>query len=147
MLTAPGIEGTEFYMAPEVLGSTYYEPQRADVWSVAIIFFCLVTTYFPWDKPTESDHEFELFRTSPPSHDTGGERPAVGPWRILRRLPSESRPIIEQMLLVNPERRPEMSQVLQSPWLANVDACSQAQSGEVHKATGHEHLLMTKSKE
>ncbi|KAF8163221.1 kinase-like domain-containing protein, partial [Crassisporium funariophilum] len=45
---ATGIVGSDPYLAPEVLNKEPYDPRKTDVWSVAIIFLCMVLRRFPW---------------------------------------------------------------------------------------------------
>lgn len=42
-----------------------YDPQPADVWSLAIIFCCMTLRRFPWKAPRQSDNSFKLFSSSP----------------------------------------------------------------------------------
>ncbi|EIN07482.1 Pkinase-domain-containing protein, partial [Punctularia strigosozonata HHB-11173 SS5] len=45
---ATGVVGSDPYLAPEVLEDKPYDPRKTDVWSVAIIFMCMVLRRFPW---------------------------------------------------------------------------------------------------
>ncbi|CAR28794.1 hypothetical protein ZYGR_0U01530 [Zygosaccharomyces rouxii] len=59
---AHGIVGSDPYLAPEVLSHTKcYEPQCADVWSIGIIYCCMMLKRFPWKVPRETDENFRLF--------------------------------------------------------------------------------------
>lgn len=77
----------------------------------------------------------------PPS--SGPPRPEVikGPWRLLRILPRESRYIIGRMLIVNPKHRAPLDEVLTDEWVRNIRACQQEPSGEIVRASGHDHVL------
>ncbi|KAF7984030.1 hypothetical protein HWV62_17543 [Athelia sp. TMB] len=48
---ATGIVGSDPYLAPEVLSKEPYDPRKTDVWSVAIIFMCMILRRFPWTIP------------------------------------------------------------------------------------------------
>ena len=48
---ATGIVGSDPYLAPEVLSQDSYDPRKTDVWSVAIIFLCMILRRFPWKIP------------------------------------------------------------------------------------------------
>lgn len=48
-------------MAPEVLSRTWYNPQVADIWSLAIIYCCMVMGKFPWSEARYSDDAFAWF--------------------------------------------------------------------------------------
>lgn len=59
---ASGIVGSDPYLAPEVLTSDAYDPRKTDVWSVAMIFLCMVLRRFPWKLPDpKSDASFRAF--------------------------------------------------------------------------------------
>ncbi|KAG8987557.1 serine/threonine protein kinase [Tulasnella sp. 427] len=48
---ATGVVGSDPYLAPEVLSQETYDPQKTDVWSVAVIFMCMILRRFPWKIP------------------------------------------------------------------------------------------------
>lgn len=59
---ATGVVGSDPYLAPEVLSEDNYDPRKTDVWSVAIIFMCMVLRRFPWKIPDpKSDPSFRAF--------------------------------------------------------------------------------------
>ncbi|APA12998.1 hypothetical protein SS1G_08494 [Sclerotinia sclerotiorum 1980 UF-70] len=61
-----GIVGSDPYLAPEVYDEKRYDPQPADIWSLAIIFCCMSLRRFPWKMPRITDNSYKLF-ASPPS--------------------------------------------------------------------------------
>ncbi|KAF8797945.1 Pkinase-domain-containing protein [Phlegmacium glaucopus] len=64
---ATGIVGSDPYLAPEVLINDSYDPRKTDVWSVAIIFLCMVLRRFPWKIPDpKTDPSFKAFVTAHP---------------------------------------------------------------------------------
>ena len=63
-----------------------------------------------------------------------------GPWRLLRLLPRESRYVIGRMLDTNPEKRASLEEIYAEPWLQR-ECCSQDETGQVHRMTGHDHVL------
>ena len=64
---ATGIVGSDPYLAPEVLTSEKYDPRKTDVWSVAIIFLCMVLRRFPWKIPdAKTDPSFKAFVNAHP---------------------------------------------------------------------------------
>lgn len=42
-----------------------YDPQPADVWSLAIIFCCMTLRRFPWKAPRITDNSYKLFVAPP----------------------------------------------------------------------------------
>lgn len=64
---AKGVVGSDPYLAPEVLRESEYDPRLTDVWSVAIIFMCMILRRFPWKLPdTKADASFRLYVKSHP---------------------------------------------------------------------------------
>lgn len=62
LIPATGIVGSDPYLAPEVLGGGAYDPRKTDVWSVGVIFVCMVLRRFPWAVPDrERDNSFKAF--------------------------------------------------------------------------------------
>lgn len=59
---ATGIVGSDPYLAPEVLSGQPYDPQKADVWGIAMIFLCMTLRRFPWKIPDpKTDINFRSF--------------------------------------------------------------------------------------
>ncbi|KAK4703552.1 hypothetical protein P7C70_g2660, partial [Phenoliferia sp. Uapishka_3] len=64
---ASGIVGSDPYLAPEVIGKKEYDPRLTDVWSVAIIFMCMILRRFPWKLPDiKTDASYRLYVSSHP---------------------------------------------------------------------------------
>ena len=64
---ATGIVGSDPYLAPEVITQETYDPRKTDVWSVAIIFMCMILRRFPWKIPdAKADPSFRAFVNSHP---------------------------------------------------------------------------------
>ena len=61
-LKATGIVGSDPYLAPEVISEESYDPRKTDVWSVAMIFLCMILRRFPWSLPDpKTDSNFRNF--------------------------------------------------------------------------------------
>ncbi|KAF7304785.1 Protein kinase domain-containing protein [Mycena kentingensis (nom. inval.)] len=64
---ATGIVGSDPYLAPEVLSGEPYDPRKTDVWSVGIMFMCMVLRRFPWTIPNpKTDPSFKAFVNAHP---------------------------------------------------------------------------------
>ena len=202
--------GSDPYLAPEVYDERKYDPQPADVWSLAIIFACMSLRRFPWKAPRVTDNSYRMFiaephtdpeeashkeraksatevavaapeerRTSEPAHGpshhhhhrhppdgsadgTQGKADEVsrnsaappgsridapkgevmkGPWRLLRLLPRETRPIIDAMLKIDPKKRATMADIMADSWVNNSPACEQIEQGKILRAGIHTHTL------
>lgn len=98
------------------------------------------------NTPVASEHDSHSRNGS---IDAGSERPSTaegkevikGPWRLLRILPRESRHIIGRMLKVDPTERATMDEVLEDEWVLSSRVCYQDESGTVHRAENHQHVL------
>ncbi|KAI9741524.1 MAG: serine/threonine protein kinase [Claussenomyces sp. TS43310] len=65
VVLASGIVGSDPYLAPEVYDEQKYDPRPADIWSLAIIYCCMVLRRFPWKMPRVTDHSYKLFAATP----------------------------------------------------------------------------------
>ena len=66
-IPASGIVGSDPYLAPEVLHKDTYDPRLTDVWSVAIIFMCMILRRFPWKIPDfKTDMSYRLYVNTHP---------------------------------------------------------------------------------
>lgn len=66
-IPASGVVGSDPYLAPEVLHKDTYDPRLTDVWSVAIIFMCMVLRRFPWKIPDmKTDMSYRLYVNTHP---------------------------------------------------------------------------------
>jgi serine/threonine protein kinase len=156
-----GIVGSDPYLAPEVCNELKYDPQPADIWSVAIIFCCMTLRRFPWKAPRQSDNSFRLFSSPPqsssktdshhshiegsasnpsPKEVTGAGHLPTGPNRLLRILPRESRHIIGRMLELDPLKRATLEEIWSDEWIRSIEFCRQ-EKHEIIKANNHTHVL------
>lgn len=83
VITATGIVGSDPYLAPEVLDGGAYDPRKTDVWSVGIMFICMILRRFPWGIPDMKDKSYRAFVDA---HPDLTKRKAV--YKKPRRTPS-----------------------------------------------------------
>ncbi|POY70113.1 putative Non-specific serine/threonine protein kinase [Rhodotorula taiwanensis] len=90
---ASGIVGSDPYLAPEVIGKKEYDPRLTDVWSVAIIFMCMILRRFPWKLPdSKTDASYRLYVSSHPELC----RPPTDPGALIAGKPLPARPTMPQ---------------------------------------------------
>ncbi|GAA5990928.1 hypothetical protein JCM10908_000085 [Rhodotorula pacifica] len=90
---ASGIVGSDPYLAPEVIGKKEYDPRLTDVWSVAIIYMCMILRRFPWKLPdTKTDASYRLYVSSHPELC----RPPTEAGALIAGKPLPSRPTMPQ---------------------------------------------------
>ncbi|CAR24053.1 putative serine/threonine protein kinase RTK1 [Lachancea thermotolerans CBS 6340] len=140
ILNARGIVGSDPYLAPELLTYPSYDPRPVDVWSVAIMFYCMTLRRFPWKAPRDKYQSFRLF-----CEETDNEKdPTRGAYRLLKLLPRHSRHIIGQMLQLDPRKRILMNEVMADPWVVSIESCELDDKGELKSAAkSHKHHLIT----
>ncbi|PKI82505.1 Hrk1p [Malassezia vespertilionis] len=64
---ASGIVGSDPYLAPEVLSDQTYDARKTDVWSLAVMYMCMVLRRFPWKLPDpDADRCFNTFIVAHP---------------------------------------------------------------------------------
>ncbi|ODN99364.1 HAL protein kinase [Cryptococcus wingfieldii CBS 7118] len=79
-IPATGVVGSDPYLAPEVLSKDHYDPRLTDVWSVAIIFMCMVLRRFPWKIPDyKTDMSYKLYVNTHPELATKPPIPTPAP--------------------------------------------------------------------
>lgn len=140
ILRAKGIVGSDPYLAPELLSHPSYDPRPVDVWSIAIMFYCITLKRFPWKAPRDKYQSFRLF-----CEGADSERDSTrGPFRLLKLLPRHSRPVISQMLQLDPKRRILMDGVVSDPWVKSIECCQLGSKGElISYPESHRHHLVT----
>ena len=93
--TYKGRKGTKQFMSPEVYEKSAYDPAKADVWSLGVVLYCMLTASFPFKTPRK--HNNGIFWTEGLSHE------AI---TFLRRI-----------FVVDPSQRPNVEELLADPWL------------------------------
>ncbi|KAI6247676.1 Serine/threonine-protein kinase oca2 [Erysiphe necator] len=122
---ASGIVGSDPYLAPEVYEERKYDPQPADIWSLAIIYCCMTLRRFPWKLPRMTDNSYKLFSSAP---SMGTERNLLSyksttdlvptpesPPSISKKIDSSSTPDLKtnDQPSVDTQKKPE---VIKGPW-------------------------------
>jgi len=93
--------GTPNYLAPEMLKDRGYIPVVADVWSVGVILYVMLSGSLPFDDPDLPT----LFKKI--------ER---GQYKVHPGFTESARDLIGRMLTLDPSKRPTLLQVMQHPW-------------------------------
>ena len=94
--------GTPNYVAPEVIKEKGYDGFMADVWSIGVILFVMLTGRLPFeDKSIES-----LFK-----------KIEAGKVTYPKDLSSDGKDLVQRMLQVNPKKRITVQQILNHKWV------------------------------
>lgn len=104
--------GTEPYMSPELFNKNHlnarrYNPLYADIWSLGVCLFAMLTRTFPFRSETQQDILFKYQLA----------RRWTFPKAFKNRLTDDLRDIIWHMLDPEPERRITINGVLAHPWV------------------------------
>lgn len=194
LIRARGVVGSDPYLSPEVFEplGVGYDPRGADVWSIAIIYCCMILKRFPWKLPKLSDPSYRSFagpqlnnqhshshhhhnnanantNSNSNSNDINGGlandinglsinnnqpindhdrhtnyQSLVGPERLLRLLPIESRELIKNMLILDPKKRYYMPDVIKDPFVESIHHCyTLVDVDQVIPSQDHVHHLVT----
>ena len=97
------VNGTPYYIAPEVLNEVYDE--KCDIWSAGVIFYILLCGYPPFNG--ETDKEI-MDAVKKGTFDFPEEE-----WDVITE---EGKDLIKKMLTYDPKKRLSANQVLSHPW-------------------------------
>jgi serine/threonine protein kinase len=93
--------GSPFYAPPEIIANQDYDGKSADIWSLGVLLFTMVTGSLPWS----SENQVQLFREI---READIEIPAT--------LSPALHDLLENMLLRDAQMRYNITEVLASPW-------------------------------
>ena len=102
--------GTPYYVAPEVFSASRTNPYTyaADIWSLGVILFAMVSGQFPMEQATPNVREFQAIRSG---------NYAYPPWNDIEpRLPAAYE-VLRGMLTVNVEQRWTLPQIWHSAFV------------------------------
>lgn len=113
------ISGSRSYAAPEAAAGTAYDGFEADVWSLGICLFAMLSGSFPVVKP---GLDVCLSTMLIEAQAAGGQATTVSAYSRIRRanthFSEEVLELIDAMLHLDPKQRPTTEQVRRHPWLA-----------------------------
>ena len=101
------INGTPYYIAPEVLNEVHDE--KCDIWSAGVILYILLCGYPPFNGETDKEI-IDSVKTG--EFDFPKEE-----WSVISK---EAKDLIKQMLTYNPKKRPSALEVLTHPLVENI---------------------------
>jgi len=126
--------GSAYYRAPELLAdasgkSKGYDPRVSDMWSCGVLLFCLVSGQAPFteaEDPAYSDANQYDFASFWESH-TMSQYEACTDGRRYSSFSANCKHLINQLLVVDPKRRPSIESVKSHPWLKNAQSLGRHQ--------------------
>ncbi|KAB5559783.1 kinase-like domain-containing protein [Coniochaeta sp. 2T2.1] len=134
-MCAPGICGSEPYIAPEVLAKAGpYDPRALDVWSSAIVMIHLIFGGAIWGRAEETSNntnynalvkgweKWKAKNSGPDREITDLDYPYVMAFDNFVKPPALRR-VLLQMLNPDPARRISIAEVANNRWVKNVECC------------------------
>jgi len=97
--------GTLLYIAPEVLEELY--DFRADVWSLGVIVYLMLSGRLPWGNPRNDDALMKVVKA-------GVIHTEKSTWRMVS---DEAKNLVHHLLTKDAKARPQAVQALQHSWL------------------------------
>ena len=101
--------GTLHYVAPEILLKKPYG-KSVDIWALGVILFIMLTGSFPF----RHENHAELFRSI-----VRGELSLGRDHEIWTQMSDEAKDLLRNLLVVDPSRRYNISQVMLHPWITS----------------------------
>jgi len=111
--------GSKSYAAPEVLASKGYDGFAADMWSLGVCLFAMLSGFFPLDEASVNDWRFPKLGQAQAEGRSTTE--AVYSWykRSARHLSREVLNLLDALLAIDPAKRLTMESTTQHPWVLN----------------------------
>ncbi|EGZ18931.1 hypothetical protein PHYSODRAFT_255505 [Phytophthora sojae] len=108
--TCVGALGKANYMAPEVVAGEAYAPVAADMWSLGIVLFMMLTGSPLVNQASESETDFAGFLQL-------GVRGVIKAWKVPSDVSEEVCELMSALLRCDPVERPSTSDLLAHPLL------------------------------
>nr|CAI5832664.1 unnamed protein product [Callosobruchus analis] len=120
--------GSPPYAAPELFQGLKYDGPKADIWSLGVVLYVLVCGSLPFDGSTLHALKNVVIE---------------GKFRIPYFMSQDCEHLIRHMLVVDPDRRLSMQQIVRHRWLADAPPVDTGPDPDLHhpNATVVEHML------
>lgn len=109
--------GSKSYAAPEVLAGVGYDGFLADMWSLGVCLFAMLSGFFPLDEASHADWRYQkLIDAQANGLSTVA---TVYSWykRTAAHLSKEVVHLLDQLLIVEPTKRLGLPAVREHPWI------------------------------
>ena len=142
-LQKKGIVGTAKYMCPQMWLEKPYTGIDADIFSLGVVLFNLVTGKFGFGYAISKDQlykdiankYYELYW-----NQMSAKIPSIS------KLSNEFKNLYIKMVSFKPEKRPRINEILNDPWLAEINNMSEEQLNEVHEEMMEEFVTLEAKK-
>jgi len=111
--------GSKSYAAPEVLSGVGYDGFLADVWSLGVCLFAMLSGFFPLDEASKNDWRFGKLKEQ--QQKGRSTTKSVYAWykRSCTHLSAPVVQLLDGMLAIEPQQRLTMQDVLAHPWFCD----------------------------
>ncbi|KAI8056288.1 kinase-like domain-containing protein [Gilbertella persicaria] len=118
--------GTAMYVAPEIVSARPYG-KAVDVWSLGVLLFITLTSTSPFPQLSDDQTKWEKEKAILDKSIKEGKFTFSHPsWEYIS---AEAKDLIQQMMKVNVEERINIEQVLQHPWLQQIENAETFKTG------------------
>jgi len=118
--------GTEGYIAPEILANRKYDGKKADIFSLGQLLFNIVTGIRGFESATNSDHYYRYIILK--QHQQYFK---IIHTHLQNNLSNEFKNLYIRMIAYNPNERPTIDEILNDPWVQEINNVMQALENEV----------------
>jgi len=118
--------GSKSYAAPEVLGGTGYDGYAADMWSLGVCLFAMLSGFFPLDEASRNDWRYPKLAQAQLSRKS--TTAVVYSWykRSTGHLSREVVHLLNGLLTIDPRQRLTMGDLRTHPWVLNTTFAASA---------------------
>jgi serine/threonine protein kinase len=119
--------GTLDYLAPEMADSNHIHDNRVDIWSVGVLIFELLTGFAPFspNRPNASNNDIE----KETKYNIINSR-----FNFTKDFPGLARDLVKKILVVSPQERYSLEQILNHPWITQFVKLAPEQSKVIIKS-------------
>ncbi|KAK1934423.1 Serine/threonine-protein kinase HSL1 [Phytophthora citrophthora] len=98
--------GKDYYMAPEIVAGEPYDPKAADIWSLGIVFFIMLTGSPLFSQASMSVKSFRALKQA-------GISTVLEAWGVADSMPLSAQHLVAGMLEIDPLKRLTIEQVIE----------------------------------
>jgi len=98
----PGLKGTLYYVAPEILNGTVVDRQKSDIWAIGIVLFSIYSSVLPWQGHNDDAIRQEIMESS---------------IKFPLSMPPEIIEVVNMCCKSNPKLRVSAKDLIQLPFL------------------------------
>ena len=118
--------GTPGYISPEIYKNKGYEGFQCDIWSAGVTLYYMLSGTQPFRAYSIKEMENKVIK---------------GEYEEIKDISEEANDLIKKMLVVDPEKRIKINEILNHPWLKNEDVENRK---NLKLFTDNEKILLSK---